>query len=105
MKEMSLLDLPFDQYQRYQVIREILSLFQPANITMKMVDVGGFSSDFNSRNYLPARHFFPGQQVFTLDREFSREKTYIQADGLNVPFRNDSVPASGRTAGHVAAPF
>ncbi|HUQ40259.1 MAG TPA: class I SAM-dependent methyltransferase [Acidimicrobiales bacterium] len=76
-----LLELPFDQYQRYQVTAELLGrLGVGAGATV--LEVGGAPG--------PLEGFLPDHEVFVVDLNGKREGRYAMADGARLPFADDT---------------
>ena len=86
----SLLDLPFDQYQRYGIIREIVEILNP--LDGPILDVGGYSRLASGEDFLLLQQFLPGLDVVVLDQLACRQAGYLQGDGLALPFADASFP-------------
>jgi len=72
-----LLDIPFDIYQRYKVVSDIICKFRNSSQKYKILDVGaGFEETL--------KKFLPEDQIFNLDREYppeySQKENYIVGD-------------------------
>jgi GT2 family glycosyltransferase len=77
----SLLDLPFDQYQRYRDVWEVVQRLRPESTRLRILDVGG-----GEGKYLPAPGFFPKDFVLVADLHDFKLPHYIRASGLGLPF-------------------
>lgn len=90
MSSYSCLDLPFDQYQRYGAIREIIGVLR--SVDGSILDVGGYSQLASGEDFLLLQRFLPGVDVVVLDRSACRQSGYLQGDGLALPFADASFP-------------
>jgi len=79
-----LLEMPFDQYQRYKVAADMLSGLglQPGSY---LLEVGGAPG--------PIEAFLPGHEVIVTDLNGKREGRYAIADGSRLPFPDQSFDA------------
>jgi len=77
-----LLDLPFDQYQRYRDVKEIVERLRTAAGPFWLLDVGG-----GEGQYLPAPAFFTEDRVWVADLHDISSPRYVRASGLHLPFR------------------
>jgi len=79
-----LLELPFDQYQRYSVTARLLAELglEPGE---RVLDVGGGPG--------PIERFVPDQVTYVADLEKSREGLYVNASGAALPFRSGAFSA------------
>lgn len=79
-----LLELPFDQFQRYAVLRECIAMFKThQNIDrVKILDVGGYPGLISE--------FIENDDTTIADLPPSEMENYVQADGTNLPFENES---------------
>jgi hypothetical protein len=91
-----LLDLPFDQYQRYRLLAEAVAALRPAGRTWRILEVGGFPPRLD--------RFLPQDQVLVVDRPAGDSPHYLQADGTRLPFadREFDLVASLDTLEHIA---
>jgi SAM-dependent methyltransferase len=79
----------YDQFQRYHVLQEFLSIFYPGN-AITVLDVGGLSPDRIGRSFwLPIKRVAPGPTT-TLDVVPWDEPGYIRGDGRSLPFEDGS---------------
>ncbi len=82
---MNTLEQPFDQYQRYKMVEELVGLIRckpSGGRRLKVLDVGGhpgFIADF-----------LPDDDTFILDTLPFEGPNYVQGDGARLPFENDS---------------
>ena len=90
-----LLELPFDQYQRYRLVADILNEVRPKGRTLSILDVGGRTALL--------RQFLPSDDVTAVDLEMSDEPGLILGDGSRLPFQDGSfdVVAGFDTLEHV----
>lgn len=83
-----ILELPFDQYQRYNLVREIVEVIrshaQPDRL--RLLDVGGFFRIRSGDEILPLTLFCPRDEAIVVDLEYTRQANFIQADGRALPF-------------------
>ena len=79
-----LLELPFDQYQRYQVAADMLTALnlKPGS---RLLEVGGAPG--------PIEAFLPGHDLIVIDLNGKREGRYAIADGSRLPFPDQSFDA------------
>ena len=78
---MDILELSFDQYQRYKMVEELVGLIRD-NCRLRILDVGGhpgFIADF-----------LPEDDTFILDTLPFQGLNYVQGDGVRLPFKNGS---------------
>ena len=76
-----LIKLPFDQYQRYKMVEELVNLLRGRE-NMTMLDVGG-------RPGLLGK-FLPKDKIFNLDVEKGNAKNFIVGNGCRLPFKDKS---------------
>jgi hypothetical protein len=86
-----LLTLPFDQYQRYQVVAEVadsvrLYLDQPQ---LRVLDVGGLHRTREGRPLLPVTHILPSDLTVATDLGDGVPRNYVRASGASLPFRSE----------------
>ncbi len=88
----SLLQLNFDQYERYAVVREIADLFRRARgvASCRVLDVGGFSRHLDSTPFLPVHEFLPNDDCVVYDLHEYKDASYIRGDGVSWPFLPES---------------
>jgi len=72
------LDLPFDQYQRYRHAADLLEEVRPKGRAWKVLDVGGRTALL--------RAFMPEDRVTLVDLESSTEPGLVLGDGARLPF-------------------
>ena len=92
-----LLQLPFDQYQRYQLASDLVGALD-ASPEGALLDVGG-APGF-------AERFFPGRRVFVADVAGEHPGPFVRASGAHLPFpdRSFSTVISLDTLEHVPPP-
>lgn len=92
------LSLPFDQYQRYRLVSDLLNEVRPRGKSYKVLDVGG-------RTGLLAA-FLPADRVFMVDTEASDVAGLVLGSGANLPYQDKSldVIAAFDTLEHVPPP-
>jgi hypothetical protein len=83
--EAKLLSLPFDQYQRYRLVADILEEVRRDGAQMTVLDVGGRTALL--------RLFLPDDHVYIVDLEPSSEQGLVLGDGSALPFADASVDA------------
>ncbi len=85
MQSDDLEDLPFDQYQRYRLVADILDRLVTGPGARAVLDVGGRTGLL--------RRFLPACRVGLVDLEPSEEAGLILGDGAALPFRDRSFDA------------
>ncbi|MBI5184939.1 MAG: methyltransferase domain-containing protein [Nitrospinae bacterium] len=84
--EKHLLEQPFDKFQRYISIKEIIETIEaeegPARDS-SFLDVGGYPGDITA--------FLPGRRIFFLDTIQDRIPDYIRGNAASLPFKNGSM--------------
>jgi hypothetical protein len=78
---MDKLELPFDQYQRYKMVEELVGLIRQGR-RLRILDVGGHPGLIAD--------FLPEDDIFILDMLPSEGLTCVQGDGARLPFKDDS---------------
>jgi SAM-dependent methyltransferase len=107
----NLQNLPFDQYGRYALIREIVDAARPMlGPSLRILDVGGLAVTRRGAMILPAQLFLPADEVSVLDMPPCDLPGYIQGDGRGLHFADaafdvviscdalEHVPAADRPA-------
>jgi hypothetical protein len=96
------LDLPFDQYQRYRLVMDLLGEVRGDTRSLRILDVGGRTALLRS--------FLPDDEVVLVDVEASGEPGLVLGDGSALPFADgafdavlafdtlEHVPPAGRAA-------
>ena len=80
-----LLDLPFDQFQRYRLVADVLDELRVGRRRFTILDVGGRTALL--------RRFLPRDRVQIVDLETSEEPGLVLGDGADLPFGTGSVDA------------
>ncbi len=82
-----LLDMPFDQYQRYRASEEIITIIkeETGRKKLKILDVGGYFKNSEGQDTLPLMDFFPEDEIIVLDKADCRLPRYIQGDATAMP--------------------
>ncbi len=82
-----LLDMPFDQYQRYRASEEIIRIIkeETGRKKLKILDVGGYFKNSEGQDTLPLTEFFPEDEVIVVDKVDCRLPRYIQGDATAMP--------------------
>lgn len=93
MDKNDLLNMPFDQYQRYMICREIIDIIHgEMNLDqIHMLDVGGYFKNAKGLDVLPITNFFPEYNTIALDIVDCKLPGYIRGDGAKLPFRDEAV--------------
>ena len=81
IREMSKLELPFDQYQRYKTVEELVELIRDG-CRLRVLDVGGHSGLISD--------FLPEDDTFVLDMLPFEGLNCVLGDGARLPFEDDS---------------
>ncbi len=79
---LDVLALPFDQYQRYRLVAELVGELRPPKTRMRILDVGGRTALL--------RAFLPEDLVTLVDIEPSDERPLVLGDGAKLPFADKS---------------
>jgi SAM-dependent methyltransferase len=79
------LALPFDQFQRYRLVADILDDLRGRKKSLKVLDVGGRTALL--------RLFLPKDHVFLVDVEESEEPGLVLGNGSYLPFKDNAVDA------------
>lgn len=92
------LALPFDQYQRYRLVSDLVNEVRAKGERFHVLDVGGRTGLL--------REFLPGDEVALVDLEPSDVPGLVLGDGSALPFRDKSfdVVATFDTLEHVPPP-
>jgi chromosome segregation ATPase len=92
------LALPFDQYQRYRLVADLLAQLRGEAKQLTVLDVGGRTAVL--------REFMPEARITLVDMEASSEPGLVLGDGSRLPFADDSfdVVAAFDTLEHVPPP-
>jgi len=76
------LELPFDQYQRYRLAADLLRQVRPDGTSWRILDVGGRTALL--------RRFLPEDTIALVDLEPSGERGLVLGDGSKLPFADRS---------------
>jgi len=89
------LELPFDQYQRYRIVVDLLGLVRDGSKPLVILDVGGRTANL--------RAFLPKDRVHIVDVDPSDEPGLVLGDGSKLPYQDRSfdVVAAFDTLEHV----
>lgn len=92
MNSDELLNIPFDQYQRYRVLKDIAEIIknQTGNHDLKILDVGGHSITMDGKPWLPVKEFLPEDKTSVVDIPACSISPYIRGSGDKLPFKKDS---------------
>lgn len=92
-------DLPFDQYQRYHLVRVLLESVRAPGETFRILDVGGRTALL--------RDFLPDDHIELVDVDPSDVDGLVLGSGAQLPFQTDSVDvvAAFDTLEHVPPPL
>jgi len=93
------LELPFDQYQRYRIVADLLGLVREGSKPLVILDVGGRTANL--------RAFLPKDRVHIVDVDPSDEPGLVLGDGARLPFQDRAfdVVAAFDTLEHVPPQF
>jgi ubiquinone/menaquinone biosynthesis C-methylase UbiE len=76
--DVSLLNIPFDQYSRQFQVAQMVNALRVPGQTFKILDVGGYKGK--------TAEFFPNDKVTVLDVYDVDEPNYVKGNGLALPF-------------------
>ncbi|MGH7801324.1 MAG: methyltransferase domain-containing protein [Thermodesulfobacteriota bacterium] len=79
---MNILELPFDQYQRYKITEEVINILRWPGQKFKILDVGGHPGLINE--------FLPEDDTFLVDELECNIPNFQKADILDLPFEDGS---------------
>jgi len=79
------LALPFDQYQRYRLVADLLEQLRGERDSLVVLDVGGRTALL--------RTFLEGDRIHLVDVEESEEPGLVLGDGAKLPFGDSTVDA------------
>ncbi|MCE9594472.1 MAG: methyltransferase domain-containing protein [Planctomycetes bacterium] len=93
------LDLPFDQYQRYRLTADLIDEARAKGERLRVLDVGGRTALLRS--------FLPKDDVHLVDVESSSERGLVLGSGAALPFKDASFDAvcAFDTLEHVPPPL
>ncbi len=78
----NVLSLPFDQYQRYRLVADVLERLRQGEQPLRILDVGGRTGVL--------REFLEHDDITLVDMEASDERGLVLGDGCQLPFRDES---------------
>ncbi len=81
----SVYQLPFDQYQRYRLLAEVVPVLEGEDSPLSMLEVGGFPPRLT--------RFLPDRSITIADRLEGACQGYVRAEGLQLPFADNSFGA------------
>ncbi len=85
-------DIPFDQFQRYEDLKKLVSQIKQVSSSSKLriLEVGGYLASDAQIGYLPVRDFLTSDEVVVTDVKDCNEERYIVASGYELPFSDGS---------------
>jgi GT2 family glycosyltransferase len=87
----SLFEIPFDQFQRYEICRRLIKNYSDNHVgSLKILDVGGFHIGKDGKPWLPAVNFLSSHDVLVIDTIESAVDSYMKSDGRKLPFDDNS---------------
>src|SRR3989338_8339220 len=92
MNNDELLNIPFDQYQRYRVLKDIVEIIKNpiGNSPLRILDVGGHSITMEGKPWLPVKSFLSDDKIWVLDVPKCLLSEYIRGSGDSLPFKRGS---------------
>ncbi len=85
-----LLELPFDQYQRYRILAATAETLRSGDAPLRILDVGGYLKGGGQDSFAPAQKFLPRDLITVLDIKFDGPGQYVVGSGTDLPFKNKS---------------
>lgn len=87
-----LLNMPFDQFQRYRAVEEIIQIIksETGKKRLNILDVGGYYKDAGGRDTFPLKAFLPKDRITVIDLADCRLSGYVQGNATAMPFRRGS---------------
>lgn len=80
-------DSPFDQYQRYRIVAELVTAASgEAGRALRVLDVGGHHTDFYGGARRPIAEVLPSHATVTVDLAENPHAGYVRAIGDRLPF-------------------
>jgi len=85
-------EIPFDQYQRYEISKRIIQEYKKfsGEKAIKILDVGGYFKNKYGEDWLPLLNFFPEDETVVLDVVDCSLDHYVKGNGRNLPFPEES---------------
>ncbi len=95
----AVLALPFDQYQRYRLVADLLRQLRAGGPTLRVLDVGGRTAVL--------RDFLEDARIDLVDVDPSQARGLVLGDGAKLPFKDGSFDAvcAFDTLEHVPVPL
>ena len=95
IRDQELLELPFDQYQRYRLMADLCAARRRGGMPLRILDVGGRTGLL--------RRFLPSARVELVDMEPSSQEGFVLGTGERLPFAANSfdVVTAADTLEHV----
>ena len=92
MPKLELVDLPFDQYQRYRVVQQIVGMVRNhlCCSRLRVLDVGGFFRTITGEDILPIAQFLPEDHTVAVDLAECTVSSYVRGNGAHLPFVDGS---------------
>jgi ubiquinone/menaquinone biosynthesis C-methylase UbiE len=92
MNREEMLDLPFDQYQRYNITQEIIQVIKAdQGGKIKVLDVGGCADRRDGMgHFLPISFFLPEDDIAVVDVVDFKDPVYVKGDGSTLNFSENS---------------
>jgi len=83
-----LLDMPFDQFQRYKAVEEVIQIIkaESGRKHLKILDVGGYYKNSEGQDTFPLKEFLPDEEITVLDIIDCQLPRYIKGDAVRMPF-------------------
>jgi hypothetical protein len=85
-------EFPFDQYQRYRIVQEIVNAIRRRLDCPRLhvLDVGGFFRTITGEDILPIAEFLPDDDTVAIDMTQGKLTSYVRGSGASLPFANGS---------------
>ena len=83
-----LIDMPFDQFQRYKAVEEVIQIIkaESGKKHLKILDVGGYYKNSEGQDTFPLKEFLSDDEITVLDIMDCQLPRYVKGDAVHMPF-------------------